>query len=106
MTLDTPDVYSLTATAAVECLHRVLEGAVEPGFQTPAQALAPISWMSYPALRLPMSSLDLRIPALQLRLDEAGDVDNGIEVVGVDLVCLERNPEAVFQQAHQIQRCD
>ncbi len=37
-TLDTPDGYSLTAASAVECLRRVMEGAVEAGFQTPAQA--------------------------------------------------------------------
>jgi short subunit dehydrogenase-like uncharacterized protein len=37
-TLDTPEGYTLTAASAVECLRRVLEGAVEAGFQTPAQA--------------------------------------------------------------------
>ena len=37
-TLETPEGYSLTATSAVECLRRILEGAVEAGFHTPAQA--------------------------------------------------------------------
>ena len=37
-TLETPEGYTLTATAAVESLRRVLEGAIEPGFQTPAKA--------------------------------------------------------------------
>jgi short subunit dehydrogenase-like uncharacterized protein len=37
-TLDAPEGYTLTATAAAESLRRVLEGDVEPGFQTPALA--------------------------------------------------------------------
>lgn len=37
-TLETPEGYTLTAMAAVEGLLRVLEGEVEPGFQTPALA--------------------------------------------------------------------
>jgi short subunit dehydrogenase-like uncharacterized protein len=37
-TLETPEGYTLTAITAVECLLRVLEGTVEPGFQTPARA--------------------------------------------------------------------
>jgi len=37
-TLETPEGYTLTANSAVESLRRVLEGAVGPGFQTPAKA--------------------------------------------------------------------
>lgn len=37
-TLETPEGYTFTATAAVECLQRVLEGNTVPGFQTPARA--------------------------------------------------------------------
>ena len=37
-TLITPEGYTLTAAAGIECLARVLAGAVEPGTWTPAQA--------------------------------------------------------------------
>ncbi len=37
-TLDTPEGYALTATAAVECARRVLAGEVAPGAWTPAAA--------------------------------------------------------------------
>lgn len=37
-TLETPEAYQLTATAAVECMRRVLEGGVPPGTQTPSTA--------------------------------------------------------------------
>lgn len=36
--LETPEGYTLTASAAVESLRRVLEDSLEPGFQTPARA--------------------------------------------------------------------
>jgi len=38
LTLDTPEGYSFTAVAAVECVRRVLAGAVEPGAWTPSRA--------------------------------------------------------------------
>jgi short subunit dehydrogenase-like uncharacterized protein len=38
LTLDTPEGYSFTAVAAVECVRRLLAGAVEPGAWTPARA--------------------------------------------------------------------
>ena len=37
-TLETPEGYTFTATAAVECLRRVLEGDTTAGFHTPAEA--------------------------------------------------------------------
>jgi len=37
-TLETPEAYRLTATAAVECMRRVLQGGVAPGVQTPSTA--------------------------------------------------------------------
>ncbi|MEE8278805.1 MAG: saccharopine dehydrogenase NADP-binding domain-containing protein [Thermoanaerobaculia bacterium] len=40
-TLETPEGYSFTATSAVECLTRVLAGAVPPGAWTPSQAFGP-----------------------------------------------------------------
>jgi saccharopine dehydrogenase (NAD+, L-lysine-forming) len=38
LTLDVPEGYSFTAVAAVECVRRLLAGAVEPGAWTPARA--------------------------------------------------------------------
>lgn len=38
LTLDTPEGYSFTADAAVECLRRLLAGEVEPGAWTPSRA--------------------------------------------------------------------
>ena len=39
--LRTPEVYALTATAAIAVAARVLTGDVEPGFQTPARVYGP-----------------------------------------------------------------
>lgn len=36
--LTTPDTYDFTATTAIESVRRVLEGDIEPGFQTPVTA--------------------------------------------------------------------
>lgn len=36
--LETPESYKLTAMTSVECLHRVLEGRLDPGAWTPATA--------------------------------------------------------------------
>ena len=36
--LETPEGYKLTAMTSVECIHRVLEGQLEPGAWTPATA--------------------------------------------------------------------
>ena len=38
LTLETPEGYSFTAVSAVECVRRLLAGAVEPGAWTPARA--------------------------------------------------------------------
>lgn len=38
LTLETPEGYSFTALSAVECVRRLLAGAVEPGAWTPARA--------------------------------------------------------------------
>jgi short subunit dehydrogenase-like uncharacterized protein len=40
-TLETPEAYRLTAESAVECMLRVLAGAVTPGSWTPARAFGP-----------------------------------------------------------------
>ncbi|MGI9077760.1 MAG: saccharopine dehydrogenase family protein [Gemmatimonadaceae bacterium] len=37
-TLETPEAYRLTATAAVECMRRVLQGGIAPGVHTPSTA--------------------------------------------------------------------
>jgi short subunit dehydrogenase-like uncharacterized protein len=38
LTMETPEGYTLTATASVECLRRLLAGEVEPGAWTPSKA--------------------------------------------------------------------
>ncbi len=38
LAIETPEGYNLTATAAVECVRRLLAGEVEPGAWTPARA--------------------------------------------------------------------
>jgi short subunit dehydrogenase-like uncharacterized protein len=38
LTMETPEGYTLTAAAAVECVRRLLAGEVEPGAWTPARA--------------------------------------------------------------------
>lgn len=40
-TMETPEGYSLTALAAVECATRVLAGRIKPGAWTPARAFGP-----------------------------------------------------------------
>jgi short subunit dehydrogenase-like uncharacterized protein len=40
-TMETPEGYSLTAVAAVECVSRVLAGRIKPGAWTPARAFGP-----------------------------------------------------------------
>jgi short subunit dehydrogenase-like uncharacterized protein len=40
-TLETPEAYAFTATAALECMRRVLAGEVEPGTWTPGRAFGP-----------------------------------------------------------------
>jgi short subunit dehydrogenase-like uncharacterized protein len=40
-TMETPEGYSLTALAAVECASRVLSGRIKPGAWTPARAFGP-----------------------------------------------------------------
>ncbi|MGB5882365.1 MAG: saccharopine dehydrogenase NADP-binding domain-containing protein [Thermoanaerobaculia bacterium] len=69
-TMDTPEGYTLTATTAVECLRRVLEGAVEPGFQTPARAFGTYFVDELPGVtasdvfsRPPTSAPERRVPA-------------------------------------------
>jgi short subunit dehydrogenase-like uncharacterized protein len=37
-TLDAPEGYALTAATAVECVRRVMDGKVRPGYTTPAMA--------------------------------------------------------------------
>ncbi len=46
--LRTPDVYEVTAQAAVAVLRRVLHSEFEPGFQTPRAALRPDFVLSLP----------------------------------------------------------
>lgn len=40
-TMETPEGYTLTALAAVECVSRVLAGRIKPGAWTPARAFGP-----------------------------------------------------------------
>lgn len=47
----TPDVYAVTADAAVAVLGRVLAGDVEPGFQTPGRLFGPDFVLSLPGVR-------------------------------------------------------
>jgi short subunit dehydrogenase-like uncharacterized protein len=38
LTLETPEGYTFTAVSAIECVRRLLAGAVAPGAWTPARA--------------------------------------------------------------------
>jgi short subunit dehydrogenase-like uncharacterized protein len=48
--LRTPEAYTMTAAAAVAILRRVLDGDVEPGFQTPARVYGPDFVLSLPGV--------------------------------------------------------
>ena len=51
-TMETPEGYSLTAAAAVECVARVLAGRIKPGAWTPARAFGPGLAESLPGVTL------------------------------------------------------
>jgi hypothetical protein len=52
MTMQTPEGYSLTAEAALECARRVLAGDVAPGAWTPSLAFGPDFAGTLPGVRV------------------------------------------------------
>jgi short subunit dehydrogenase-like uncharacterized protein len=61
--LRTPDTYDVTAATAVEAAGRALQGAVEPGFQTPASAFGPEFVYAFDGVRREESEERVRIEA-------------------------------------------
>lgn len=50
--LETPEAYTLTASAAVHIAHKALSGCAKPGYQTPAGAYGPELVLELPGVRL------------------------------------------------------
>jgi short subunit dehydrogenase-like uncharacterized protein len=50
--LETPEAYTLTASAAVHIAHKALSGCAQPGYQTPAGAYGPELALELPGVRL------------------------------------------------------
>ncbi|MBS3967356.1 MAG: saccharopine dehydrogenase NADP-binding domain-containing protein [Truepera sp.] len=50
--LETPEAYTLTASAAVHIAHKALSGCAQPGYQTPASAYGPELVLELPGVRL------------------------------------------------------
>jgi short subunit dehydrogenase-like uncharacterized protein len=49
--LQTPEVYSFTATSSIAIADRVLHGDFKPGFQTPARVYGPDFVLSLPGVQ-------------------------------------------------------